>query len=121
MLKSPLMTLLPWPFLSPLGNLTVPALPRLKYYFLNLILILILFYVVDLQCCVSFRYTVVSCTYVYPFFSMFFSHIGYYRILSRVPSPIHSVPVVYLSDIQQCVYVNPKLLEFIPRIMFPLW
>ena len=45
---------------------------------------------------------------------MFFSHIGYYRILSRVPSPVQLVPVVYLFYIQQCVYINPKLLKFIP-------
>ena len=78
-----------------MGDLTVPALPRLKCYFLSLIFILYCS-VVDLQCCVSLRYTVVSYTYIYPFFSMFFSHIGYYRILSRVPSPIQSVLIVYL-------------------------
>ena len=37
------------------------------------------------------------------FFFRFFSHIGYYRILSRVPCTIHSVSVGYLF--YECVLV----------------
>ena len=55
-----------------------------------------------------------------PFFFRFFSRIGYYRILSRVPCAIQQVLVDYLFYIQQCVYVNPKLL-IIPPLTFPLW
>ena len=47
--------------------------------------------------------------YIYSFFFRFFSHIGYHRILSRVPCVIQQVLIGYLSYIQQCVYVNPKL------------
>ena len=48
--------------------------------------------------------------YVYPFFFRFFSHINYYRILSRVPWAIQQVFVDYLFYIQQCVSVpNPNL------------
>ena len=47
---------------------------------------------------------------VYIFFLRFFSFIGYYKILSRVPCAIQQVLVGYLFYIQQCVYVNPNLL-----------
>ena len=47
--------------------------------------------------------------YIYPLFFRFFSHIGHYTVLSRVPCAIHQVLVSYLSYIQQCVYFNPNL------------
>ena len=47
--------------------------------------------------------------YMYLFFFKFFSHLGYYRILSRVPCAIQQVLVGYLFEIQQCVHVNPNL------------
>ena len=34
--------------------------------------------------------------YVYPFFFRFFSHIGYYRVLTRVPCAIQWTLVDYL-------------------------
>ena len=40
----------------------------------------------------------------------FLSHIGQDRVLSRVPYAIQQVLVDYLFYVQQCVYVNPKLL-----------
>ena len=43
--------------------------------------------------------------YIYPLFS----HIGYCRILSRVPCAMQQVFVSYLFYIQQCAYVNPNL------------
>ena len=47
-------------------------------------------HIVDLQYCVSFRYTAkwFSCKYIYIFFLIFFSIIGYYNILNRVPCTI---------------------------------
>ena len=48
--------------------------------------------------------------YIYSFFLSFFSHIGYYRILSRVPCAKHQVLLGSLFYIWQCVYINPKLL-----------
>ena len=41
----------------------------------------------DLQCCVSFRCTIKWFNYTYTYISSFsdFSHLGYYRVLSRVP------------------------------------
>ena len=42
-------------------------------------------------------------------FLRFFSHIGHYRVLSRVPCAIQQVLISYLFYIQQCVYVNPNL------------
>ena len=46
--------------------------------------------VVDLQCCASFRGTAEWFMYIwlYSFFFRFFSHMGYYRIYSRIPSAI---------------------------------
>ena len=54
--------------------------------------------IVGLQSCVSFRCTkkCISCTYTHPFFFRFFSHVGYYRILSRVPCAVQgSIVVIY--------------------------
>ena len=45
--------------------------------------------------------------YMYPLFFRFYSHIGHYRVLSRVPSAIQQILISYLFYIQQCVYVNP--------------
>ena len=42
----------------------------------------------------------------------FFSHIGYYRILSIVPCAIQQVLAVYLFCIQLCVYINTKFLIY---------
>ena len=47
------------------------------------------------------------------FFFRFFSIIGYYKILSIVSCAIQQVLYVYLFYIQQCVYVNPKLLIYL--------
>ena len=44
-------------------------------------------------------------THIYPLFFKFFSHIGHYRVLSRVPCAVQQVLVVYLFYIQWCVYV----------------
>ena len=47
--------------------------------------------------------------YIYPLFFRFFSHIGHYRVLSRVPCAIQQVLVSYLFYVKQCVYVSPDL------------
>ena len=57
--------------------------------------------IVDLQCCVIFRCTRkwVSYSYMYfhyLFFFLFSSHIGHYRVLSRVPCAIQQVLISYL-------------------------
>ena len=51
---------------------------------------------------------------IYISFFRLFSIIGYHKILSRVPCIIQQVLVVYLFYIQQCLYVNPKLLIYLP-------
>ena len=57
--------------------------------------------------------------FIYIFSLRFFSILGYYKILSIVPCVIQQVLVVYLFCIQQCVYVNPKLLIY-PSPLSPL-
>ena len=37
--------------------------------------------------------------FIYPFFPRFFSHISYYRVLSRVPCAMQVVLVSYLSSV----------------------
>ena len=44
--------------------------------------------------------------YIYPLFFRFFSHIGHYSILSRVPCVTQYVLISYQFYILQCVYVN---------------
>ena len=58
------------------------------------------------------------CTY--PFFFRFFSHVDYYGILSRVPCAIYSGSLMLYFYIQQCVYVNPKLLIDLSSCLSPL-
>ena len=52
--------------------------------------------IVDLQCCVSFRCIAKMLQlYICRFFLKFFSHLGYYGLLSRVPCAIQQVLVGY--------------------------
>ena len=57
--------------------------------------------------------------YIYPLFFRFFSHIGHYRVLSRVPCALPQVHICYIFYIQQCVYVNPNLPSY-PSSLYPL-
>ena len=54
-----------------------------------------------------------SCVYIYIYiffhFFRFFSHVGYNKILSRIPCAIQEVLVGYPFKIQQCVHVYIKL------------
>ena len=71
--------------------------------------------IVDLQWCFSFRGTAKWIRYIYiwfyiyiksPFFR-FFSHIGYYKILSRVPMLDHgSLLVIYLIYSRVCTLAS---------------
>ena len=67
-------------------RILLPQLLLSFLYFLN-------FYwcTVDLQCCVSFCCTAkwLLYIYIYPLIFRFLSHIGHYRVLSRVPCAIH--------------------------------
>ena len=60
-----------------------------------------------------------SYIYMYLFFFKFFSHLGYYRILTRVPCAIQQVLVGYLFHIQQWECVNPKLPVYPSHPPFP--
>ena len=72
--------------------------------------------IVDL-CCVSFRSSA-KC-FSNTFFIRLFSHISYYKILSRVHCAVHrSLFVIYL--IYNSVYINPKLLIYPSPTPYPL-
>ena len=58
-------------------------------------------------------------THISGLFLDFFSHIGHYRVLSRVPRAIQQVLISYLFYIQQCEYVNPNL-PIYPSHLSPL-
>ena len=73
-------------------NALVPCVVTVKFartellFFFPPFLILLLYWtVVDLQCCIFQVYSEMIQLYMYLFFFKFFSHLGYYRILSRVP------------------------------------
>ena len=53
------------------------------------------------------------------FFVKFFSHLGYYRTLSRVPCALQWVPVGCLFYIESCLCVNPKLSSYPFLALFP--
>ena len=56
---------------------------------------------------------------IYLLFFQLFSHLGYYRVLSKVPCSILQVLVDYLFYRQQCVHVNPKLSIYLSPQPFP--
>ena len=70
--------------------------------------------IIDLQCCFSFCCTAqwISYTnaYIHLFFR-FFSHIGHYRVLSRV---LHSRPLLVIYFIYGSVYLSIPTSQFIP-------
>ena len=66
-----------------------------------------------LQCCITFRCTAkwisYMYTYIHSFFFRFFSHIGHYRVLNRIPSAIQHVLISCLFYIYWCIYISPNL------------
>ena len=61
--------------------------------------------------------------YMHFFFVKFLSHLGYYRILSRVPCAIQCVLVGYLFSIETCVYtalLNCCLYALLPTFICAL-
>ena len=61
------------------------ARTELLFFFPPFLILLLYWTVVDLQCCIFQVYSEMIQLYMYLFFFKFFSHLGYYRILSRVP------------------------------------
>lgn len=49
---------------------------------------------------------------IYPLSFRVFSHIGHYRVLSRVPCSIQGVLIIYLFTYSNSVYANPNLLIY---------
>ena len=52
-------------------------------------------------------------TYIHSLFFRFFSHISYYRVLSRVPCTIQQVLISYQFYTWQCVYMSIPISQFI--------
>ena len=48
------------------------------------------------------------CIQIHPFFSRFFSHIDYHRILGGIPGAIWQVPIGQSLHIPQSAYASPK-------------
>ena len=71
--------------------------------------------IVDIQCSVSFRCIAKLISYTHNIVTLFrlFSHIGYYRILHRVPCAIKRF-VLIIYFLYSYVYVNLSLLIFPP-------
>ena len=64
--------------------------------------------IVDLQCCISFSCTAKWFSYIFffnIFFFRFFSHIGYYKILSIVPCALYSRSMLVIYFIYNSVYM----------------
>ena len=59
------------------------------------------------------------CIYMHLFFFKFFSHLGYYRILSRVSYALQWVLVGYLLYIYSSVYMSIPNSQFILSSHFP--
>ena len=74
--------------------------------------------IVDLQCPVSFRYTAKLISYTHNISTLFrlFSHIGYYRILNRVPCAIKRFLLI-IYFVYSCIDVNLNLLIFPPHCL----
>ena len=70
--------------------------------------------IVDLQCCQFQMYSRFNLLYIYiyPLFLSFFSHVGSCTVLRRAPCAIQQAIISYLSYIQQCVYINPSVLNY---------
>ena len=51
-----------------------------------------------MQCCLSFRCTAkwISYTCIHSFFFRFYSHIGHYRVLSKVPCTIQQLLIIFI-------------------------
>ena len=86
--------------------------------FLKLFFFKLIFIIVDLQCCIIFLlYNRVNLLYIhiYPLFFRFYSHIGHYRVLSRVPCAICSIIAIVLviSYIYSTVYMSIPVSQFI--------
>ena len=64
-------------------------------------------------------YSKVNQLYIYSLIFRFLSHIGHYRLLSRVPCATQQVLISYLFYIQQFVYVHATL-SLHPSLPFPL-
>ena len=105
------------------------SVSQCKYYnisfrqprFLKLFFFKLIFIIVDLQCCIIFLlYNRVNLLYIhiYPLFFRFYSHIGHYRVLSRVPCAVQQVLVVYLFYVCQWISINAKFLIY-PPLPFP--
>ena len=56
--------------------------------------------------------------YIYPLFFRFFSHIGHYRVLGRVPCAIQQVLIIYFIYSSVCMSI--PISQFIPSPLSPL-
>ena len=70
----------------------------------------------DVQWCVCFKCPAkpISYTYTYVYSFLDFSHVGRYRVSSRVPYAVQQVVISYPFYLEQCVYMSTPASQFIP-------
>ena len=108
-------------YLATLPNFTISNNFRFLYRFLKLIFIGVqLIYNVVLVSAVQQSES--AKLYIYPRFFRFFSHIGHYRVLSRVPCAIPQVLISYLFYIQTVISsINNNSFDFSFPVLFLLF
>ena len=64
-------------------------------------------FIVDLQCCIFFKYTTKLFSYTYAhFFSRFFSRVSHYRALNRIPCAIIRALLFCLCGLMDIIYLK---------------
>ena len=69
---------------------------RLINFYLLLFFLSSYWSIIDLQCYVSFKYTSKWYRYIYVYFFIFFSIIGYYKILNTVHCTLQYIFIIYV-------------------------
>ena len=89
----------------------IPFCPFKKDFYLS---------TMDLQCCYPQVYNEVNQLYIYWLFFRFFSHIGHYRVLNRVPCAIYRRFLLISYFIYVCSAMRAQLLGLVRLFATPL-
>ena len=95
---------------------------QLFFFFNKLIFIGVqLIYTAVLVSAVQQSESIIHILYIYPLFFRFYSHIGHYRVLSRVPCAIllYSRSLLFVCFIYSSVYMSIPISQLIPPPLTP--